>query len=694
MKKLILILPLLIVFNKINAQVTLENLLSAPFPTELKSSPNGRMLAWVFNDKGSRNVYIAESPEFTPHKLTNNSGDNGVDITNLSFTPDSRSVIFTEGNSLNGDGEPANPAQLQKSTARAVWIVNTNGTGLRKLAAGGNFKTDHTGNTAVYTTGGKAWRILLSDSIPKPELLFAARGILIDLRWSPDDKQLAFISNRGDHAFLGICDVANKTIQYPDPSVDIDSQPVWSPDGQWIAYVRTPNAKNILPFMALRSGSPWSIRLLDLQHQKAKELWKADEGPGSILYPVFPSAENILLWGKDNHLVFPWEKDGWQHLYALDVFKGSKPRLLTPGAGEVEQMVLSQDKSSVIYTTNIGDIHRRHIYSVGLMGGQPVQLSSGNNIECSVALLSSGYGILQSGATSPMWPAVIGPDGAIHKIAMSEFPASFPQKELVIPTIATFKAKDDIISHGELFLPPHYQHGKRYPALIFLHGGPQRQMLLGFHYFDYYSDSYAMNQYLASRGYIVIAINYRTGTGYGLNFREALNYGPTGASEYQDVLATAMFLRARADVDSKRIGLWGGSYGGFLTATGLARNSDIFACGVDMHGVHNWNEEIKYWVPAYDSTANATFAKLAYQSSPLYYLHGWRSPVLLIHGDDDRNVPFGETVELAEKLKKLNVHFEQLIIPDEIHYFLLHKTWLTSYQAAADFFDRMLQNGN
>ena len=144
-------------------------------------------------------------------------------------------------------------------------------------------------------------------------------------------------------------------------------------------------------------------------------------------------------------------------------------------------------------------------------------------------------------------------------------------------------------------------------------------------------------------------------------------------------------------MDGKRIGLWGGSYGGYLTAMGLSRNSDMFRCGVDIHGVHDWNEEMKNWVANYDPSVRAAFAKTAIESSPVFFVGGWKSPVLFIHGDDDRNVPFNQTVNIVEKLREQKTYFEELIIPDEIHDFLLHKTWVTGYHAAADFFERMMK---
>jgi dipeptidyl aminopeptidase/acylaminoacyl peptidase len=250
-----------------------------------------------------------------------------------------------------------------------------------------------------------------------------------------------------------------------------------------------------------------------------------------------------------------------------------------------------------------------------------------------------------------------------------------------------------MLIHAQLFLPPGHKAGDRHPALIFFHGGSRRQMLLGFHYMYYYSNSYAMNQYLANHGYVVLAVNYRSGIGYGLDFREALNYGATGASEFNDVIGAGLYLKSRSDVLPNKIGVWGGSYGGYLTALALARASNLFAAGVDFHGVHDWNAVIANFVPAYDPKTQADAARVAFQSSPLDSVSTWKSPVLLIHGDDDRNVPFSETVHLAEALRQQHVEFEELIFPNEIHDFLLQKDWTRAYETTARFFGSKL-SGN
>lgn len=258
------------------------------------------------------------------------------------------------------------------------------------------------------------------------------------------------------------------------------------------------------------------------------------------------------------------------------------------------------------------------------------------------------------------------------------------------PQVVHFPAADGMMITGQLFVPRNASLAKK-PAVVFFHGGSRRQMMPAWHPMYYYHNAYAMNQHLASRGYIVLSVNYRSGTGYGMEFREALHYGRTGASEYQDVIGAGLYLKQRPDVDGARIGAWGGSYGGYLTALALARASDLFAAGVDLHGVHEWSLGIQPFVPDYNPQTIDEATRLAWQSSPMSSVDGWRSPVLLIHGDDDRNVFFSQTVKLVEALRKRKVEFEQIVFPDEVHDFLLYRNWIRAYQASADFLDRKLK---
>ncbi|MEM9328186.1 MAG: prolyl oligopeptidase family serine peptidase, partial [Bacteroidota bacterium] len=230
------------------------------------------------------------------------------------------------------------------------------------------------------------------------------------------------------------------------------------------------------------------------------------------------------------------------------------------------------------------------------------------------------------------------------------------------------------------------------PAVIFMHGGPIRQMLLGYHYSGYYANAYVMNQYLASQGYVVLSVNFRNGIGYGQDFRLDPDQGPRGAAEYKDILAAGKYLQGLESVNPDRIGLWGGSYGGYLTAMGLAKNSDLFKAGVDLHGVHDWAWRARDFSPGGAWGITPGLMDLAYQSSPISELQFWSSPVLIVHGDDDRNVMFGQSIDLKYKLDEMGVHNEVLVFPDEVHGFLRYSSWLRTYQESVDFFDRFLKD--
>jgi dipeptidyl aminopeptidase/acylaminoacyl peptidase len=189
-------------------------------------------------------------------------------------------------------------------------------------------------------------------------------------------------------------------------------------------------------------------------------------------------------------------------------------------------------------------------------------------------------------------------------------------------------------------------------------------------------------------------VNYRLGIGYGHDFHHPDDAGVRGASEYRDIEAAGRYLADLPQVDPARIGLWGGSYGGYLTALGLGRNSDLFATGVDLHGVHDFtvNGGRRFgrgeWRYELGEEELQRRAEVAWKSSPVAWVGTWRSPVLLIQGDDDRNVDFHQTVDLAQRLRAQGVPFEEIVIPDEIHDFLRHASWIEADSATATWFDR------
>jgi len=662
---------------------SLEQVMSSPFPSDLTASNRGDKIAWAFDAEGKRNIWVAEAPNFTGHQLTSFDEDDGQELSGIVFSKDGNLLAFVRGGDKNQRGEVPNPTSDPAGEKQQVYIADLKTGTAKAVAVGDSPIFDPAGNRVVFNREGRFWFVPVAGG--KEQKLFEIRGTVSSPAWSPDGKELAFVSSRGDHSFIAIYDLQKNELRFLSPSVDRDLEPRWSPDGKRIAFFRLFNVEDTYSNDRDRL-QPWSIWVADAQTGSGKQIWRS----GNTDMDSYPGLldDEFWNWVSNDRLMFPSEKDGWRHLYSISAAGGNLTEL-TPGAFEVENAAPSPDRSFVIFSSNKNDIDRRHLWRVATSGGDAIQITKGNGIEMFPKLIDGGRRIafFRSTAQDPFLPSTssIG-GGDIKPIAPDALPRDFPSAKLVTPEQVIFKAADGLEIHGQLFKPSH-SSGKL-PALVYMHGGPMRQMLLGWHYNYYYHNGYAMNQYLVSRGYMVLSVNYRSGIGYGRAFRFAQHRGARGASEYQDVVAGARYLQSRNDVDTKRIGLWGGSYGGYLTALGLARNSDIFAAGVDFHGVHDWSVLVPGLRLPIDSEERI---KLAKTSSPISSVDKWKSPVLLIHGDDDRNVDFSQTVELVRLLRANNVLFDELIFPDEIHDFLRHNSWLRAYHATSDFFDKHLK---
>jgi dipeptidyl aminopeptidase/acylaminoacyl peptidase len=600
--------------------------------------------------------------------------------------------VYVRGSETNESGRVADPTSSVSSRKQQVWAVDVDGDSPRLLGEMGcgeeeceDVELSPDGQFAVWATRKQLWIAPVSGATSSHQLT-DLRGENSAPKWSPDGHKIAFVSDRGGHSFIAIYDFGRDSVRYLSPSADRDLSPRWSPDGRRIAFIRTPGVQDKLPLIPVRV-TPWAIWMADAATGNGKEIWHSGNQPNDS----FPrlTADSSFYFVTDDKLIFASEQDGWNHLYSI-ASTGGPATLLTPGVFEVEDVVPSVDGRSVLISSNQDDVDRRHLWRVSLETGKAQALTSGESIEWSPVETSQGNFVVcfGSSATVPAMPYRVTAQGK-EMIAAAALPADFPSKQLVVPKAVVFTSEDGLDIHGQLFTPPgRTQPG---PALIFMHGGPMRQMLLGFHYMYYYHNAYAMNQYLASQGYVVLSVNYRLGIMYGRAFREAANASWRGASEYKDVLAGAKFLQGLSTVDPKKIGLWGGSYGGYLTALGLARNSNLFASGVDLHGVHDWSVFLPRWENRPGAPDSKEAEKLAFESSPNASVATWKSPVLLIHGDDDRNVPFDQTVDLAQRLRENHVQFEELIFPDDIHDFLMWKNWVRAYSATADFFARTLK---
>lgn len=711
---------------------TVADYISPAYPLELVAARKADRIAWIAYDEGKRNVYSAAAPAYKPVRLTAFLEDDGVDLTDLRISDDGGVVTFVRGHALNRDNWVANPLSNPAGAERAVWAARTTGAAPAwRLAAieRGTPQLAPDGSAVLYVKNNQIYRARVStaprttpaDRGEKPYV--TAWGSNSSPVWSPDSRRFAFVSDRVDHGYVAVYDIAGNKITYLAPNVDRDTSPTWSPDGRRVAFLRRPG----LPFgqqgqpgiggvgnppgpaagrgqgqgrggregaagvqvsnvpgltrATFRGGYTLAFWVADAATGEGHEFWHnaRDEG-------VFTTVTNFT-WAGDR-IVFSANRpnDEWDRFFSVPVSAAvstAAPVLLTTTDGMIEDATswrISHDGRTLFYTSNAGDIDRRDIWAVPVTGGTPRQVTTGTGIETMPMPVASGrhVAVFHADATRPQSVAIVPSEGGEEHMLFPVLPSRFPLDAHVVPTAVTLKAADGAAFYNQLFLPKDVKPGEQRPAVIFVHGGPQRQMLLGYHYRHFYHMAYAFDQYLVNQGYIVLSVNYRSGVGYGRAFRNAPNRGGLGNAEYGDVLAAGKYLQSRPDVDKDRIGIWGLSYGGVLTAQALARNSDIFKVGVDLAGVHLWGSSINP-------------EDVSYKSSVVGAIDGWTSPVLLLHGDDDRNVAFQQTTGLVQLLRARDVHYELIVFPDDVHDSLIHSRWIYTFERSAEFLNRYLK---
>lgn len=662
-----------------------------PVQSELRAAGRAPAVTWVRDMRGERAIWVADGESLSPRELHKYTGDDGIPLSQLTISADGAWVAYIRGSGPNAQGEINNPRNLPDPQERALWLLSTRESSAPQRIDGGTtpaiqspaFSAD--GRTLAFARGRDVW-FADTRATSAPKRAFTIRGGAGALRWSPDGKALAFVSNRNAHSFIGVFTLADRSIRYLAPGIDQDMQPSWSADGRWLAFVRFREEVQSYRFTERLEGIPWSIMLADTQSWVVQTLWTADTGRGSSLNQEAPA---LFAWAGER-IVFGWEKTGWQQLYSITP-RGGAPKALTQGEGEVLQMSVSDNGNSIYYVSNSKLRERFDLYRVPSVGGAPIALATGVTHAMSPATLADGRVVFDGYTeTQPAQLMVNGADGRAKALVPNALPAAFPLDQLVKPEIVELEASDGLGSRALLYKPRGMRASDKRPAVVYVHGGSRSIEVIrpGRH-------AAGIVEALVMNGYVVILPNYRSGIGYGVEFREVAGYGGSGGTDTLDAVAAGEYLARLPGVDGSKLGIFGISYGGYLTTAALARAPQLWAAGVSIVGVADWQMELELDAGGarlpYRLSQRMKYEDLAFDSSANARLDAWRAPLLFLSGDDDQQGWLVQAIQLGQSLRRRGIPVQAIVEPGGTHGPATMADHLARVRNSVAFFDKYLR---
>ncbi len=383
-------------------------------------------------------------------------------------------------------------------------------------------------------------------------------------------------------------------------------------------------------------------------------------------------------WLADNQTIyFTSERDGFNHLYEVN-YEGGAPRQLTTGRFEIDGLTLSRDKSTFYLTTSEGSFYERHLWSMRADGSNKTRLTKAvGNHAVQVSPDEESLADIYSYTTKPPELYMQANSAMVDGKKVTTSPApEFSQYPWIDTPIVEIPARDGAKVPGHLYKPKNYAKGG--PAVIFVHGAGYTQNIHRWWAGGYYHE-YLFHHFLMEHGYMVLDIDYRASKGYGRDWRTAI-YRHMGGQDLDDQVDAAKWLVAAQGADAKRLGVYGGSYGGFITLMAMFTQPDVFAAGAALRPVTDWayyNQNYSGNILNQPQTDSEAYKK----SSPIYYAGGLKGALLICHGMVDTNVQFVDTVRLIQKLIELRKeNWDLAVYPVEDHGFREPTSWADEFK--------------
>jgi dipeptidyl aminopeptidase/acylaminoacyl peptidase len=543
------------------------------------------------------------------------------------------------------------------------------------------------GRTIAYASGGAIWSVAADGGQPV-RLSEGLRGggdprTATDRspHFSPNGDWVLFETGRRGNSDLAVVSKDGRSTSLLTAAPDDEGSATWSPDGTRIAYID-------------RSDEHFSgrLRVADFDapagrfKHEARVLYEApqDRGGGWSI--------RRAVWSPDGKkLAVVLQKSGWDKIYLIPS-EGGEPKALTGGESEDEAPVFSPDGKSLAFVSNRGQREERHVWIIAARGGEPKRLTNFSGVIESAPQWSPDSASLYFLSNSAFEPSSLGVapaegNAAPRWLARTQ-PRNFAATGLAAPEVVRYKSTDGVEIAAVLQKPLDYQAGTHYPAVLWIHGGPEGQDALGW-------DPWAL--YLAQKGYAVLRPNYRGSSGYGEQFRN-LNVEDSGGGEVDDVAAGAQYLVAQGIADAERIAIGGGSHGGTMVAYAVTKRPGVFRAAIELYGVvdrasfverTNHNSAIR-WMRKMGGTP-AEKPEVYRRANILADVTKITAPLLIMHGEDDPQVPPYESQQFVTALKKANKPFVYITYPKELHGFSQKEHKLDAWKKQLAFLNLYLQ---
>ncbi len=683
-------------------ELTLDDVLDLQYISQWKWSPSGQEIACIIDDGGLGKLWVY-SRTGEDRKCVTQSAD----VSSFDWHPDGDEIVFAGDECLYVAEWTENEWQTRRLTqTRDKEQVPRYSPDGSQIA----FVRDETLWICSFSGGEQA-----SAAPRKGSVIAATMGGDEPILWSPGGRRIAFHFTDPTWAqFVGVCDADGDLLWQSNDRCAVTDALAWL-DDDTLLMVTYLDRSTVAEFRLVDFGEMTTDDVPRPPHVRLIRVDRALGTPGSLrasgAWPE-PGGDRVL---------FRSEEDGWAHLYLMDLRDGEL-RQVTCGEGEDlgyvgDEPAWAPRGRYVCYSSNLGSLGERQLWLLDANGGDFWALTGipGTNVSpswCPDGSPTLAFVHCDARRSADIWIADLPEDVLEGRGTLTEgdqtaritrtMPDGWSEDLSVVPREITYEGAGGLPITGYLLCPPDFDESgdRKYPALVWVHGGPVRQMRPGFHPSRPYALFHAFSQYLAHRGYVTLEINFRGGIGYGREFRNAL-FRKMGIDDVKDVVEGGRYLKGLPYVDPNRVAVWGLSYGGYMTLTALTKYPEEFAMGVNVAGVYDF-VQWTHWIQDLKGPWSGNFSVFFdgdpeespdtyYHGSPCNFIDNLNKPLVSLQGTADKNVDFAQLDRIVKDCLRLEKEHDAHYYPDEVHSFERRESWADAFVRIENAFDRHLK---